>query len=70
MFLLLSNMARICSICGKTMTEGYCCGMGWRYYCSDECLSHDFTKEEWRRECEEDEQSYYTEWGNDDDETQ
>lgn len=56
------NDFRICSICGEWMHQGYCCGMGWRYYCSDECLHTDFTTEEWKKECEEDDQSYWTDW--------
>ena len=36
--------------------------MGVAYYCSDECLHSDFTDEEWAEECENNDQSYYTEW--------
>ena len=53
---------RICSICGTQMAEGYCYGGGLRYYCSDDCLHHDFTEEEWEQEYEEGGESYYTEW--------
>ena len=53
---------RVCSICGDDMINGYCLNSGDRYYCSDECLGHDFTKEEWAQECEENDDSYYTEW--------
>lgn len=53
---------RICSECGALMHEGYCCGMGYKYYCSNECLHHDFTDDEWRTECETDDQSYWTDW--------
>lgn len=56
------NDFRICSVCGEWMHQGYCCSMGWKYYCSDECLRTDFTKEEWKKECEEDDQSYWTDW--------
>ena len=38
---------RICSICGDIMVYGYCYDGGDKYYCSDECLHHDFTDEEW-----------------------
>ena len=53
---------RRCSVCGKYMQEGYCQGGGEAYYCSDECLHTEFTDEQWKEECENDEQSYYTEW--------
>ena len=53
---------RRCSICGKYMREGYCQGGGESYYCSDECLHTEYTDEQWKEECENDEQSYYTEW--------
>lgn len=53
---------RRCSVCGKLMREGYCVSAGEAYYCSDECLSSEFTEEEWANQYEEDDQSYYTEW--------
>lgn len=56
------NDFRVCSVCGEWMRQGYCQDMGRKYYCSDECLHTDFTDEEWKRECEEDDQSYWTDW--------
>ena len=53
---------RRCSECGKLMREGYCVDMGVAYYCSKDCLHTDFTDEEWNEECENNDQSYYTEW--------
>lgn len=53
---------RVCSVCGKLMNAGYCLDAGSKYYCSDECLHTDFTHEEWKKECEENDQSYWTEW--------
>lgn len=53
---------RTCSICGKQMADGYVYGGGLKYYCSDDCLHHDFTDEEWTQEYEADEDSCYTEW--------
>ena len=53
---------RICSVCGSLMRDGYCEDMGAAYYCCDDCLHKEFTEEEWREECEENDQSYYTEW--------
>lgn len=53
---------RICSICGKLMRAGYCLDSGAKYYCSDECLHHEFTDEEWEEEYNNNDQSYYTEW--------
>ncbi|MDO4497288.1 MAG: hypothetical protein Q4B58_05625 [Bacteroidales bacterium] len=53
---------RRCSECGKLMREGYCLDMGVAYYCSRECLHSEYTDEEWTAECEDNDQSYYTEW--------
>lgn len=53
---------RRCSVCGKLMCKGYCVDMGAAYYCSEDCLHTDFTDEEWAEECENNDQSYYTEW--------
>ena len=44
------------------MREGYCVDMGAAYYCSDECLHAEYSDEEWTEECENNDQSYYTEW--------
>lgn len=56
------NECRRCSICGRLMQEGYCQDGGYRYYCSDDCLHHDFTDEEWNEECDNNDQSYWTQW--------
>ena len=53
---------RRCSICGELFHEGYCLSHGAAYYCGEDCLRHDFTVEEWKKECETDDQSYYSEW--------
>ena len=55
-------IAESCSECGKLMREGYCVDMGAAYYCSDDCLHTEYTEEEWAEECENNDQSYYTEW--------
>ena len=61
---LIENMddIRRCSVCGRLMQEGYCQDGGYRYYCSDECLHHDFTDEGWNKECVNNDQSYWTQW--------
>lgn len=57
------RQSRRCSICGKLMREGYCEDAGAAYYCSDDCLHHDYTDEEWKKECENFPQgSYWTSW--------
>lgn len=56
------NDFRVCSVCGALMHQGYCCDMGQKYYCSDGCLHHDFTAEEWNIECKNESQSYWTDW--------
>jgi hypothetical protein len=38
---------RICDECGKIMVEGYCIDGGMEYYCSDECLHKNYTREQW-----------------------
>lgn len=53
---------RRCSVCGRLFRKGYCFDAGTDYYCSDECLHTEFTKEEWEAECQDNDQSYYTEW--------
>lgn len=53
---------RRCSECGRLMREGYCVDMGTDYYCSTDCLHTEFTDAEWEKECENNDQSYYTEW--------
>lgn len=57
-----ANECRRCSVCGRLMQEGYCQDGGYRYYCSDDCLHHDFTDEEWNEECDNNDQSYWTQW--------
>jgi len=54
---------RKCSCCGKGMTEGYCIDGGEEYFCSDECLHTEYTKEEFEAKyAEGDGDSYWTEW--------
>ena len=54
---------RICSECGKTMTEGYCIENGLEYYCSDNCLHKHYTEEEYNKMYDNGNgDSYYTEW--------
>lgn len=38
---------RVCSECGKPMTEGFCIEDGAEYYCSEECLHKNLTEEEY-----------------------
>ena len=53
---------RRCSVCGKLMRDGYCVDAGAAYYCCDDCLHTEFSETEWAEECENNDQSYYTEW--------
>lgn len=53
---------RRCTLCGKLMRKGYCVDAGAAYYCSDDCLHTDYSDEEWEKEYESNDQSYYTEW--------
>jgi hypothetical protein len=54
---------RVCSECGKPMTEGYCIENGAEYYCSEECLHKNLTDEEYENLYDEGRgDSYYTSW--------
>ena len=54
---------RICSNCGKPMGWGYCVECGNEYYCSDECLHHKYSEEEWVEMYDNGNgTSYYTAW--------
>lgn len=53
---------RRCSVCGRLMQEGYCQDGGYRYYCSDDCLHTEYSDEEWNKECDNNDQSYWTQW--------
>ena len=39
--------SRICSVCGKEMTEGYYAEDVGRYYCSDKCLHTEVSEKEY-----------------------
>lgn len=60
----MKKYARKCDHCWKVFNEGYCIWWGEWYFCSDECLEANFTKEEieeldlWG----DDSESYRTEW--------
>lgn len=59
---------RVCKICGEVnFLEGYCVNDGLEYYCSTECLEHDYTVEEWER-AYEDGWAYWTQWEEDEEE--
>lgn len=47
------------------MFQGYVFDGGEDYYCSDECLHTEFDPAEWDMECEENEDSYWTEFEDD-----
>lgn len=62
---------RTCNCCGKEpLYEGFVIGGGEEYYCSDECLNKEYTPEEIEELelGEDDSESYWTEWTEDDDE--
>ena len=61
-FLESVDNVRRCSVCGRLMQEGYCQDGGYRYYCSDDCLHTEYSDEEWNKECENNDQSYWTQW--------
>lgn len=53
---------RTCDTCGADMEEGYCCGDGEEYYCSDECLFVNGYTPEMRDKDYKDGNIYYTTW--------
>lgn len=52
---------RVCDVCGEPMIQGYVYD-GYKYYCSEKCLYTDFDEEGWYKECENNEESYWTHW--------
>lgn len=52
---------RICTECGEMMIDGFAADGGGEYYCSEECLYKNYTREEYQQMYEEDEM-YYTDW--------
>ena len=52
----------VCDSCGTPMNEGYCLFGGEQYYCTDECLHANYTKDEWDEMYKEEGDSYWTEW--------
>jgi len=58
---------RICSECGKEMSEGYCIDNGYEYFCSDECLHKHYNETEWLQMYNNGESdSYWTIWEDED----
>lgn len=58
---------RKCDVCGDGMFSGYIIGGGENYYCSDNCLRTRFTKKEWKSlYAGGNSDSYYTEWSEED----
>jgi hypothetical protein len=56
-----------CDECSTPMNVGYCVLGGEQYYCSDECLQKHVPIEEWNvLSRDEDSDSYWTEWTNED----
>ena len=62
-YLVEKEEPRVCSVCGKEMTEGFCIENGLEYYCSDECLHKNISEEEYERLYDNGNgDSYWTEW--------
>lgn len=57
----LNKEVRRCTHCGKQMWVGYCIGNGDEYYCSDECLYANYSKQEYNEMYKSD-CAYWTEW--------
>ena len=48
---------RKCTTCNEEVKIGYYAA--GEYYCSDDCLTKDFTKEEWNNLYDENDDEYY-----------
>lgn len=60
---LHDNEIRVCDECKKIMVKGYVIEGGNKYYCSDNCLHTNLTKEEFNELYNDGEgETYYTEW--------
>ena len=58
------NCLKTCNICHRPMIEGYCIDGRRAYYCSDECLHHNYTTEEFDEMYDDGNgSSYWTVWG-------
>lgn len=54
---------RVCSECGKPMTEGFCIEDGAEYYCSEDCLHKNLSDEEYENLYDDGRgNSYWTSW--------
>ncbi|GLO68248.1 MULTISPECIES: hypothetical protein [Oceanobacillus] len=54
---------RVCTECNAKMEEGYCIDSGMYYFCSDEHLEKNFTREAFLDLYDDgDGDSYYTTW--------
>lgn len=54
---------RKCSSCNKLMVEGYVIENGESYYCDDQCLEKNMSREEFEELYDDgDGDSYYTQW--------
>lgn len=55
--------ARICSTCKRIMLNGYCIENGMNYACSEDCLHHFMTDEEFNEAFNDGEgDTYITDW--------
>lgn len=52
---------RICSSCGRAMTQGFCIDDGEEYYCSDECLHTRYSLIHFL-DLYDDDRAYWTQW--------
>ena len=60
--------ARKCDVCKQGMNNGYVIEGGLEYFCSDQCLHKTYTKNEWAKLCEdENEENYWTQWEDEED---
>jgi len=56
---------RICGVCKKEITEGFCIGDGDEYFCSEECLNKCYSDKEYNR-MYDDGLAYWTTWEDED----
>jgi len=63
----MKKYARKCSECENLMNKGFCIEGGDAYYCSEECLHKNISREEFKELYDDgDGDSYWTEWEDND----
>lgn len=60
--LVMIGEYRICDVCDKVMTEGFCIDAGSHYYCDTPCRDTEMTEADFLEMYEEGGETYWTDW--------